>query len=154
MRTLMLVLAIGLGGACGTDADPTPTGTVCATPDPMTFTYSPETTGCTGSAEQCNFGKTFMDRYCISCHDSALARSERNGAPLYHDFDTLIGVVQVIGHIDEEAGFGPNAENTFMPPERCPSTPGGSLSIDCPQPTAAERTQLAEWLACEDKRVH
>ena len=126
--------------ACG-GGSPEPTGTVCPTPDPMTLTYD-------------NFGMELMTKYCTHCHSSELTRSERNGAPLYHDYDTLLGVLQTVDHIDEEAGFGPNAENTFMPPDRCPSTPGGPLDRDCPKPTAAERTKLAEWLACEPSRPH
>jgi hypothetical protein len=41
-----------------------------------------------------------------------------------------------------------------MPPSRCPSVAGGSLDVDCTQPTADERRKLAEWLACEKNRVH
>ena len=133
------VVIFVLAAACGGDS-PTPTGTECPTPDPMTLTYD-------------NFGRDFMDRYCNWCHDSSLTRSMRNGAPLYHDFDTLLGVKQTPEHIDEQAGFGPNAKNQFMPPERCPSTPGGPLDRDCPQPTAEERTKLAEWMACEKNRA-
>jgi hypothetical protein len=95
-----------------------------------------------------NFGRDFMERYCTWCHDSALPRSMRNGAPVFHDFDKLTGVRQVLDHIDEEAGFGPNARNTFMPGERCPSVPGGPLDKACDQPTDEERTNLAIWLAC------
>ena len=125
--------------ACGDR--PTPTETVCPDPDPMTLTYD-------------NFGRDFMTKYCTWCHDSSLARSKRNGAPLYHDFNTLLGVLQTPDHIDEQAGFGPNAKNEFMPPERCPSTIGGALDTDCAQPTAEERTNLALWIACERKRPH
>jgi hypothetical protein len=147
-----LVLA---AAACGDSAQPTPTGAVCPDPDPMTFGYTAALTpGCTGTAEQCNFGKTFMDAYCTSCHSSTLTRSQRNGAPLYHDFDSLLGVLQVAGHIDEEAGFGPAAHNEFMPGDRCPTVPGGPLDRDCPKISAQERTDLAQWLACERDRPH
>jgi hypothetical protein len=121
--------------------NPTPTGAVCPSPDPMTLTYD-------------NFGRDFMDRYCTWCHDSSLTHSMRNGAPLYHDFDTLIGVLEVSNHVDEEAGSGPNASNHFMPGARCPSTKGGALDRDCPQPTEEERKNLAIWLACEKDRPH
>ena len=125
----------------------------------MTFAYSlADTPGCTGTPDQCNFGKTFMDSYCINCHQVALVRSQRNGAPLYHDFDSLTGVVEVINHIDEQSGFGPNAHNTLMPGAgtngMCPSEPGGPLDEKCPEPTEQERTDLAAWLACEKDRVH
>ena len=133
---LVLVLALG---ACG--GTPTPTGTVCPDPDPMTLTYD-------------NFGRDFMAKYCTKCHSSELTRSMRNGAPLFHDYDTLLGVLQTPDHIDEQAGSGPDATNDFMPPDRCPSTPGGSLSVDCAKPTAEERTKLSQWIACERNRPH
>ena len=135
MKKFVLVFALA---ACGGDS-PTPTGTECPSPDPMTLTYD-------------NFGRDFMERYCNHCHDSSLTRSMRNGAPLYHDFDTLIGVKQVSNHIDEQAGSGPNASNDFMPPARCPSTKGGAIDKDCAQPTEQERKDLALWLACEKNR--
>lgn len=138
--TRLTIIAVLLGAslaACG--EAPTPTGTVCPSPDPMTLTYD-------------NFGRDFMTRYCTQCHDSALPRSQRNGAPIYHDFDTRLGVRQVLGHIDEQAGFGPDANNTFMPGSRCPSTPGGPVDKACDQPTTDERTKLAQWIACEKTR--
>src|SRR5687768_4665418 len=130
MRLIWIILLVACGGG-----SPEPTGTVCPTPDPQTLRWD-------------NFGQAFMQDYCTACHSSELTRSQRNGAPLYHDFDTLLGVKQTPEHIDEQAGYGPNAKNEFMPPERCPSTPGGPLDRDCPQPTADERTKLAEWMAC------
>jgi hypothetical protein len=136
MRILILAFLIG----CGSEV-PTPTETVCPDPDPNTLTYE-------------NFGTTFMEKYCLHCHASALPRSQRNGAPLFHDFDDLQGIFVVAGHIDEQAGIGPAASNSFMPPSRCPETPGGPLAIDCVQPTDEERRQLAEWLACEVDRPH
>ena len=137
MRTIVIIMLLA---ACG-EGTPTPTGTLCPDPDPGTLTYD-------------NFGRQFMTDYCTMCHDKALPRAQRNGAPLYHDFDTLLGVLQVQNHIDEQSGFGPDAENTFMAPDRCPSEPGGSLATSCRQPTADERTKLAEWLACEKARPH
>ena len=138
MRTMIVLLLIA---GCGADAMPTPTKTVCPTPDPNSITYD-------------NFGQTFMVDYCVQCHASTLPRAQRNGAPLFHDFDDLIGIVQVANHIDEQAGVGPAASNHFMPPSRCPETPGGPLAIACPQPTDDERRQLAEWVACEPDRPH
>jgi hypothetical protein len=132
----LLAAATGCGGA-----DPTTTGAACPTPDPLTLTWD-------------NFGQAFMTRYCTACHASDLPRSQRNGAPIYHDFDTLIGVLQVNVHVDQYAGAGPAATNTFMPPERCPATPGGPIAIDCPRPSLAERTDLSVWLVCERDRDH
>lgn len=150
----MKYLAIALFGALVACSDkPTSTGTPCPDPDPNDLAYtSADDPTCTGG--DCNFGKTFMDAYCISCHDSALSRPERHGAPLYHDFDTLLGVMKVPVHIDQQAGIGPNAANHFMPPDDCPSTPGGALDIKCPQPTDEEREKLAKWIACEVDRPH
>ena len=138
---MRLLLASLLVAACGGSGTPTATGTVCPSPDPQSLTYD-------------NFGAQFMIDYCTMCHARALPRSQRNGAPLYHDFDTLLGVMQVQNHIDSQTGYGPEAENEFMPPERCPSEPGGAIAIDCRQPSADERRQLAEWLACEKDRPH
>jgi hypothetical protein len=138
VRAICLLACVACSGG---GSKPTPTEAVCPDPDPMSLTYD-------------NFGRDFAERYCVACHSSTLPRSQRNGAPLFHDFDSLIGMVQVANHIDEEAGFGPAAENEFMPPERCPSTPGGSLDIDCPRPTDQERRDLAAWLACEINRPH
>ena len=103
---LVILFAVGCGGT------PTPTGTVCPSPDPLTLAYSTEAVPqCTGSTDDgdCGFGKRFMDKYCINCHDSSLMHSMRNGAPLYHDFDTLEGVLEVPDHIDSQTGSGPNA---------------------------------------------
>ena len=136
MKYVLLALVLA---ACSDQ--PTSTETVCPSPDPMTLTYD-------------NFGKPFMDKYCRWCHDSSLPRTQRNGAPLFHDFDTLLGILQVQGHIDQQAGMGPAASNYFMPPERCPSTIGGSLDGDCMQPTDEERRNLSLWLACEKDRPH
>lgn len=137
MKSILLLLVFL--SACG-DA-PTPTKTVCPDPDPGTPSYD-------------DFGKAFMEKYCVHCHHSELKRSMRNGAPLYHDYDSLIGVLRNPNHIDEQAGFGPDAKNEFMPPARCPSVRGGPLDVDCLQPTAEEREQLALWLACEVDRPH
>ena len=132
MRFLIVLLV-----ACG--PSPTPTGAVCPDPDPYTLTWD-------------SFGRDFMTRYCTWCHDSSLPYSMRNGAPIYHDFDTLEGVRGVINHIDEQSGFGPEAQNTLMPPPECPSVKGGSLDTNCAKPTADERQKLAIWLACEQAR--
>ena len=115
MRHLLLVLLI----AC---AKPTPTGATC--PPDNTLTYE-------------NFGKPFVESYCTQCHSSTLMGADRHGAPLYHDFDTLEGILEVHEHMDEQAAAGPNAINRFMPPD----------GED--QPTDAERYQLGTWLACE-----
>jgi hypothetical protein len=138
------VVRIGMIGvlvlvACSDTAVPTPTETTCADPSASTLTWD-------------SFGQKFMTDYCTHCHSTALVYSKRNGAPLYHDYDTLQGVLSLPGHIDERAGAGPAATNTMMPPSRCPSTPGGPLDRDCARPSEAERTMLAQWLACKALR--
>jgi hypothetical protein len=143
-RTVILIaLAACSGGS------PTPTGTTCADPDPVTGTTT---------LTWDNFGHDFMFKYCTNCHSSDLPNSKRNGAPIYHDFDTLLGVLEVPDHIDEQTGWGPKAQNDFMPGggtnNRCPSVPGGSLDENCPEPTGTERTNLSQWIACERLRPH
>lgn len=137
MRRVLLGLLIA---GCTSKA-PTPTEAVCPDPDPMTLTWD-------------SFGKAFMTDFCTSCHSSALPHSQRNGAPLYHDLDTLTGVLVIVDHTDEQAGSGPAADNTLMPPDDCPTTPGGPLNRSCPKPSEQQRKDLAVWLACERKRPH
>lgn len=145
MSRIMILFALA---ACSS-ASPAPTGTECADPDPITGTTT---------LTWDNFGHDFMFHYCTNCHSSTLPNSKRNGAPIYHDFDTLLGVLEVADHVDEQTGWGPKAQNNFMPGGgtngRCPSMPGGSLDEDCPEPTGQERTNLAQWLACERLRSH
>lgn len=154
-RFVVVVAAVWLG-ACG--PKPTPTGAVCPDPDPLTLAYDTEDVPeCHGTdTGDCGFGKRFMDKYCIACHDSQLTHSHRNGAPLYHDFDSLYGVLKVPDHIDEQTGIGPKAQNRFMPPDKCPAAddPGGPATVPCPKPTDAEREQMAVWIACERGREH
>jgi hypothetical protein len=137
MRALIIVIVI----AAGCSPRPRSTATRCPDPDPGTLTYD-------------NFGRRFMRDYCLACHDSALKRSMRNGAPISHDFETLRGVLRTPERIDEQAAAGPDATNGFMPPVRCPGEPGGPLDRDCRLPTIEERRMLAEWLACERLRPH
>jgi hypothetical protein len=148
MRWILSISFALVACGCTSTPVPTPTGTTCPDPDPNTGTTT---------LTWDNFGKPFMDQYCTNCHSSQLEGSQasrRNGAPLFHDFDTLLGVLEVPDHIDEQAGFGPKAHNDFMPGVRCPSTPGGPLDMNCKQPTAEERTNLAMWIACERNRAH
>jgi hypothetical protein len=98
-----------------------PTESVC--PEGSTLTWE-------------NFGNTFMQTYCTRCHASTLTGADRQGAPLYHDFDSLQGVLAVADHVDRKAAAGPAATNELMP-------------ISAPTPTLEERQKLGEWLACE-----
>lgn len=98
------------------------TGTVC--PDGGgTLTYE-------------NFGKKFMQDYCLSCH--SVDSTDRKGAPDDHNFDELVDIDGLRAHIDQYAGSGPDATNEVMPK-------------DDPKPTLEERKKLSEWLACGPK---
>ncbi len=119
------VLASQMGhGGCGSEDNPVfgpPTASVCPTGG-TALTYE-------------NFAKPFMETYCTRCHDSDLVGAQRQGAPSFHDFDTLCGIAAVSDHIDETTAAGPGAINDGMPNEGI-------------TPTEAERYQLGEWIAC------
>jgi hypothetical protein len=140
MRAVVPSLACALLAACTMTHGPEPTGAACPDPDPMVLTWD-------------DFGQQFLATYCTDCHASTLTHSKRNGAPLYHDYDSLMLTLEAPDHLDEYAGSGPLATNTIMPPKDCPTTPGGALDRDCPQPTEAQRKMLSVWLACEVKRA-
>lgn len=143
MRFNPLLIMLAALAACPSPDKPTPTAAVCPDPNNPQFTWD-------------NFGSDFFCHYCTNCHDSSLPLDKRNGAPLFHDLDSLLGVMEVKVHTDEQAAFGPKAHNTFMPGAgtnyRCPSMLGGSLDEDCPMPTDQERTNLGIFLACEQER--
>jgi len=102
-------------------AEPTPSGATC--PPDSAWTYE-------------NFGQPFMEQYCVRCHSSELHGSARQGAPLYHDFDSLEGIIVVSNHVDEYTAAGPDSVNERMPPNGEP-------------PSLEEREKLGEWIACE-----
>lgn len=85
-----------------------------------------------------NFGKSFMDTYCTSCHASSRTGEQRDGAPADQNLDTLAGVREVGAQlIDRSAAAGPDHVNTLMPPDD-----------HQPKPSQLERERLGEWLAC------
>jgi len=138
---MRFILLCALIAGCTNTQVATATRTLCAEPDAMALTWD-------------NFGHQFMTDFCTACHDSTLLHSQRNGAPLFHDCETLMGVLEIADHIDSWAGAGPAADNTLMPPSECPTTPGGPLNRSCPQPTQKQREDLSKWLACERTRTH
>lgn len=100
--------------------------------------------GCGQEAAECpddsaltyeNFGKPFMEQYCLRCHASSVTGDARQGAPDDHNFETRELVKDMTDHIVGYAGAGPTWANEVMPPED-------------PQPSLDERRQLAQWLAC------
>ena len=76
-----------------------------------------------------SFGRDFMARNCQTCHGQPTA--DRKGAPEGFDFATLESVRALKSRIFVRAA----ADNVSMPPGP-------------DDPPAAEREQLAEWLAC------
>lgn len=120
----VLLLGSQMGHGAGCCAEESvfgpPTESTC--PPSSTLTYN-------------NFGKPFMDAYCNRCHSSELTGEERQGAPSFHDFDSLFGIKAVSDHIDQTTAAGPAATNDGMPPNG-------------PFPTLDERKQLGEWIAC------
>jgi uncharacterized membrane protein len=125
---LAAALLVATLAACGGGGgEPTPTGATC-TAEGAALTYE-------------DFGAPFMAAYCTRCHSSELRGEDRDGAPVFHDFDSLIGILNVSDHVDEQAGIGPDAENRFMPP-------------DGTRPTDDERRQLAAWVVCELDRLN
>jgi len=85
-----------------------------------------------------NFGKQFMQKYCLRCHSQHLTCAARMGAPADHNFDVELGIIGNVKHIDEVAAAGPDATNMVMPPSD-------------PMPSLDERKKLGEFIACEAK---
>jgi hypothetical protein len=77
-----------------------------------------------------SFGAPFFFNYCTGCHSSKLPAERRRGAPNGIDFDTLGGIRTHAQRIFARAADG----NVAMPPA------GG--------PSADQRKQLGDWLAC------
>lgn len=59
---------------------------------------------------------------CTRCHERQDGRGP-NGAPSFHDFDTLFGIEAVSDHIDETTASGPAATNDGMPDGKPKSKP-------------------------------
>lgn len=121
---IVFVFATGHGdeGCCAGEAEVLGPATETQCPPTSTLTYA-------------NFGEEFMTTYCTRCHSATLTGEARMGAPEFHDFDTLEGIIPVANHVDQTAASGPAATNDSMP-------------IDGAMPSLAERQQLAEWIAC------
>jgi hypothetical protein len=123
LATVLLASQMGHGGSCCANCpDDAGQATESTCPPDSTLTYE-------------NFGKPFMEKYCTQCHSSELIGAARQGAPTFHDFDTVEGIRGPDDHIDETAAAGPAAITEAMP-------------CDDPTPTLMERYQLGEWLAC------
>jgi cytochrome c5 len=127
MKKLMSVAIVALLGLAACDDHHAVAGAVTGAtcPQGSTLTYT-------------NFGKGFLDKYCVECHDANKTGAARKGAPEFHDFDTLSGFKSVSDHADEYSGSGPSATNVLMP----------EVDGTRPIPTTAERAQLSQWIAC------
>jgi len=108
---VLFALATTLAGACST-ADEEDAGPVCG----------PEVT------YESFAGPFFLD-WCTGCHSSALAKGERQEAPLDTNFNTLDGIRSRSDRILEKA-----VHTHAMPPA------GG--------PSDEERALLGEWFSC------
>lgn len=77
-----------------------------------------------------NFGKGFFLTWCNGCHSSTLKASERAGAPVGIDFDSLEGIRKHTLRIFARSGDA----NATMPP----------VSV----PDEKTRKLLGDWLTC------
>ncbi|MCA9637166.1 MAG: hypothetical protein KC420_14160, partial [Myxococcales bacterium] len=77
-----------------------------------------------------NFGAPFINSYCTGCHHVALAKDDRQMAPLGVDFETLDKIRAQADRIWARSGD----QNATMPPAGAPADD--------------ERAMLGEWLAC------
>lgn len=83
------------------------------------------------SATYANFGRSFMERYCLRCHSSTRHNFfTRRGAPKKVDYDDYAGVKKKAGKIADETVL-----HDEMPRGR-------------PKPTAEERKRLGDWIDC------
>jgi uncharacterized membrane protein len=88
-----------------------------------------------------SFGESFMASYCTGCHSREAG--DRHGAPSDIELDTEADVIQHASEIDQTAAAGPSAKNTAMPDM------SGPVHV---QPSEAEREQLGQFLACEQRK--
>jgi uncharacterized membrane protein len=84
-----------------------------------------------------DFGRAFLESYCLSCHSASVTGPARGGAPEEVNFDSLEEVRRQAETIDTHCAAGPSASNSAMPPSSSPH-----------QPTQEERLKLGQWLAC------
>ncbi len=77
-----------------------------------------------------NTGAPILLSWCVSCHSSHVPASQRQGAPVGVDFDTIEGITDHLERIYARSGDA----NVTMPPV-------DAMSAD-------ERTRLGDWIAC------
>jgi hypothetical protein len=115
------IAAVLLFAACASS----PSGATCPTANAPTYD---------------GFAKPFFATYCNGCHSASA--SNRHGAPTADNFDTEGEIREHAAAIDAESAAGPKATNTDMPDM------SGPVHM---QPTEAERQQLGQFLACEQR---
>lgn len=77
-----------------------------------------------------NFGKGFLDTYCLQCHVSTKKGFARRGAPKGLDWDDISAIAKEAGEMVEEV------EEGKMPPKD-------------PKPSAGEIAKFKSWLKCQ-----
>jgi uncharacterized membrane protein len=117
------LVALLFVAASATACTSTPSGATCPTDNAVTYD---------------NFGRDFMQTYCLGCHSKDAIN--RHGAPGDQNYDTLDDIRLHAADIDAEAAKGPNATNTAMPDMSGPVHT---------RPTDQERELLGQFLACE-----
>lgn len=137
-RAFLLLFLVGVLSACPSvdeDSDLGDAGVVDAGFRIRSTTRMPSMATCPPGSTLTyeSFAQAFFENYCTRCH--AVASSDRRGAPLGYDFDTLDGVRARLPAIDLVAAAGPRNVNIVMP-------------LGTPAPTDAERDMLGEWIAC------
>jgi hypothetical protein len=96
-----------------------------------------------GRGEPADFGRSFFGRYCVGCHGSAVREPRRSGAPVDMNWDSLDAIRQQRAWIDAVASRD-TAPATEAPVPGMVMPPRGARA----RPSAAERTLLAQWIAC------
>ena len=123
MKKLGLVFVALLISATGCAS--TPSGASCPSDNAPTYD---------------NFGREFMQTYCIGCHSKTALN--RHGAPIDQNYDTEDDIRVHAAAIDAEAASGPNATNSAMPDM------SGPVHV---APNDQDRAVLGQFLACEQK---
>lgn len=136
IRFIALLMLLGTAG-CGSSGDEdyglddTPPPTLANIPNKAPI-QQPTALNCpTGTfLTYANFGASFLNKYCNSCHAADVPKEKRAGAPLTANFDTASDAILWRNAILARA-TGPAAS---MPPAG--------------KPAASDQAALTEWLGC------
>ena len=133
-KLLPCAAALALLAACG-DARSVSGVQQSAGPGTHTTSAGCAAAGVTGLT-YANFAQGFFGTYCTRCHSVSKTGADRTGAPADINFDTLQGIQQLSGLIDQVAGMNPDGS---VKKDLMPFTP--------PDPPDADRQRLACWIA-------